>query len=256
MSLSKHNHPFRKKWGQNFLTDSNLLDKIVRTINPELNDRILEIGPGEGSLTERIYPYVKSMVAIEIDPILVNKLKRNKLLQGINIKQGDILLKDISRMPIDNPVRVIGNIPYNITSPIIFWLIEQLDYWQDAFIMMQKEVAERLTASVNTKAYGRLTVVVGAYLNVEQCFTVKPDVFIPKPKVESTIVCFTKKESPYVDDDKYQRFNKIVSAAFSQRRKMLRNTLKGWAFPAHVKENIDFSRRPETLSIDEFASMV
>ena len=106
------------------------------------------------------------MVAIEIDPMLVDKLKRKEILKGIDILQGDILLEDIERMPIESPVRVIGNIPYNITSPIIFWLIEQLDYWQDAFIMMQKEVADRLTASVNTKAYGRLTVVVGAYLDL------------------------------------------------------------------------------------------
>ena len=121
---------------------------------------------------------------------------------------------------------------------------------------MQKEVADRLTASVNTKAYGRLTVVVGAYLDIDQCFTIKPDVFIPKPKVDSAIVRFTKKASPSINDDKYLKFNKIVSAAFSQRRKMLRNTLKGWDIPKHIQEDIDFRRRPETLSIDEFASMV
>ena len=96
---------------------------------------------------------------------------------------GDVLLQNIEDLPIHNPVRVIGNIPYNITSPIIFWLIEQLDYWNDAFIMMQKEVADRISANVNTKAYGRLTVVAGAYLDFDYCFTIKPDVFIPKPKV-------------------------------------------------------------------------
>ena len=256
MSTHKHSHPFRKKWGQNFLTDSNLLDKIARTIDPESEDRFLEIGPGEGALTEKIYPFVHSMVAIEIDPMLVDKLKRKEILKGIDILQGDILLEDIERMPIESPVRVIGNIPYNITSPIVFWLIEQLDYWEDAFIMMQKEVADRLTASVNTKAYGRLTVVVGAYLDIDQCFTIKPNVFIPKPKVDSAIVRFTKKALPSINDDKYLKFNKIVSAAFSQRRKMLRNTLKGWDIPKHIQEDIDFRRRPETLSIDEFASMV
>ena len=241
MSTQKYSHPFRKKWGQNFLTDSNLLDKIARTIDPESEDRFLEIGPGEGALTEKIYPLVDSMVAIEIDPMLVDKLKRKEILKGIDILQGDILLEDIERMPIESPVRVIGNIPYNITSPII---------------LMQKEVADRLTASVNTKAYGRLTVVVGAYLDIDQCFTIKPDVFIPKPKVDSAIVRFTKKTSPSINDDKYLKFNKIVSAAFSQRRKMLRNTLKGWDIPKHIQEDIDFRRRPETLSIDEFASMV
>lgn len=256
MNSTNKNHPFRKRWGQNFLADTNLLDKIARTIGPRSSDHFLEIGPGEGALTERIFPYVEEMAVVEIDPLLVKELKNKPIFNGMDVIQGDILLEDIDGMPVNDPVRVIGNIPYNITSPIIFWLIEQLDYWSDAHIMMQKEVADRLTANVNTKAYGRLTVVVGAYLNIDQCFTVKPDVFIPRPKVDSAIVRFTKKNTPVIDDDKYLRFNKLVSTAFSQRRKMLRNTLKGWDIPERLQEKIDFSRRPETLTIDEFASMV
>jgi len=159
-------------------------------------------------------------------------------------------------LPVKNLVRVIGNIPYNITSPIIFWLIEQLHFWDDAFIMMQKEVAERLSAVVGTKAYGRFTVVTGAYLNMEYCFTIPPDVFIPKPKVDSAIIRFTKKENPLISDEKYMRFNKLVSAAFSQRRKMLRNTLKGWDIHPDLQEQINFSRRPETLTIEEFVALV
>ena len=256
MGISNKNHPFRKKWGQNFLADTNLLDKIAKTIEPKTGDNILEIGPGEGALTERIFPYVNSMVVVEIDPLLIKELKNKPILKGLHIIHGDILLQDIENLTIDEPVRVIGNIPYNITSPIIFWLIEQLDYWKDAYIMMQKEVADRLNAEVNTKAYGRLTVVVGAYLDIDLCFNIKPDVFIPKPKVDSAIVRFTKKDCPLIKDDDYMRFNKIVSAAFSQRRKMLRNTLKGWDIPEAVQEDIDFTRRPETLTIDEFISMV
>ena len=256
MGISNKDHPFRKKWGQNFLADTNLLDKIAKTIEPKTGDNILEIGPGEGALTERIFPYVNSMVVVEIDPLLIKELKNKPILKGLHIIHGDILLQDIENLPIDEPVRVIGNIPYNITSPIIFWLIEQLDYWKDAYIMMQKEVADRLNAEANTKAYGRLTVVVGAYLDIDLCFNIKPDVFIPKPKVDSAIVRFTKKDCPLIKDDDYMRFNKIVSAAFSQRRKMLRNTLKGWDIPEAVHEDIDFTRRPETLTIDEFISMV
>jgi len=160
-------HPFRKKWGQNFLVDNNLLDKIVSTVDPQLNDHILEIGPGEGVLSKKILPQVKEMLAIEIAPLLVDHLNKQKNLKELNVIQGDILVNNIRDLPITSPVRVIGNIPYNITSPIIFWLIEQLDYWDDAFVMVQKEVAQRLTAKVSTKAYGRLTVVVGAYLNVD-----------------------------------------------------------------------------------------
>ena len=256
MGLTNKSHPFRKKWGQNFLTDTNLLDKIAKTIDPKTDDHFLEIGPGEGALTERVFPYVTDMAAVEIDPLLIKELKNKPILNGVKMIHGDILLQDIEDLPIDEPVRIIGNIPYNITSPIIFWLIEQLDYWEDAYIMMQKEVADRLNARVNTKAYGRLTVVVGAYLDVDVCFTIKPDVFIPKPKVDSAIVRFTKKVQPMIDDDKYLKFNKIVSAAFSQRRKMLRNTLSGWDISKEVQEHINFTRRPETLTIDEFVSMV
>jgi len=252
----KIDHPFRKKWGQNFLADRNLLDKIVRTIDPKKSDSILEIGPGEGALTELIYPIVKEMVAIEIDPMLIEHLKNQKSLKGLNIVHGDVLLQDIESLPVKNLVRVIGNIPYNITSPIIFWLIEQLHFWDDAFIMMQKEVAERLSAVVGTKAYGRFTVVTGAYLNMEYCFTIPPDVFIPKPKVDSAIIRFTKKENPLISDEKYMRFNKLVSAAFSQRRKMLRNTLKGWDIHRDLQEQINFNRRPETLTIEEFVTLV
>ena len=252
----KTDHPFRKKWGQNFLADRNLLDKIVRTIDPKKSDSILEIGPGEGALTELIYPIVKEMVAIEIDPMLIEHLKNRESLKGLNIVHGDVLLQDIENLPVKNLVRVIGNIPYNITSPIIFWLIEQLHFWDDAFIMMQKEVAERLSAVVGTKAYGRFTVVTGAYLNMEYCFTIPPDVFIPKPKVDSAIIRFTKKENPLISDEKYMRFNKLVSAAFSQRRKMLRNTLKGWDIHPDLQEQINFNRRPETLTIEEFVTLV
>lgn len=252
----KIDHPFRKKWGQNFLADRNLLDKIVRTIDPKKSDSILEIGPGEGALTELIYPIVKEMVAIEIDPMLIEHLKNRESLKGLNIVHGDVLLQDIENLPVNNLVRVIGNIPYNITSPIIFWLIEQLHFWDDAFIMMQKEVADRLSAVVGTKAYGRFTVVTGAYLNMEYCFTIPPDVFIPKPKVDSAIIRFTKKENPLISDEKYMRFNKLVSAAFSQRRKMLRNTLKGWDIHPDLQEQINFNRRPETLTIEEFVTLV
>jgi len=251
-----NHHPFRKKWGQNFLMDINLLEKIVRTIEPKSDDKFLEIGPGEGALTDRIFPKVDSLVTIEIDPLLIKLLKAKSNLKGVEVVHGDILNQNIDELPINNPVRIFGNIPYNITSQIIFWLIEQLDFWSDTHIMMQREVAERLCAKVGTKSYGRLTVVVGAYLDVKYCFTIKPDVFIPKPKVESAIVKFSKKEQALIDDKKYVRFNKLVSAAFSQRRKMLRNTLRGWGISREVKERIDFTRRPESLTISEFASMV
>ena len=254
--IIKHQHKFRKKWGQNFLKDKNLLEKIVRTVSLQSNDSILEIGPGEGSLSEIILPKIKEMAVVEIDPLLVKQLNDRIDLQRLKVIQGDILLQNIKDLPISNPVRVIGNIPYNITSPIIFWLIKQLDYWTDAYIMMQKEVAQRLTASVGSKSYGRLTVLAGAYLKTDYCFTIPPDVFIPRPKVHSSIVCFIKKNHPVVQDTDYSKFNSIVTAAFNQRRKMLSNSLKHWKISEDVKHKIDFTRRPETLTIKEFASLV
>tara|TARA_B110000438_G_C15758774_1_gene626330 strand:- start:575 stop:1342 length:768 start_codon:yes stop_codon:yes gene_type:complete len=255
MIKNKH-HPFRKKWGQNFLVDKNLLEKIARTIDPQKNDSIIEIGPGEGALTQHIFSKVKDMLAIEIDPLLIETLINREELSGLKVINSDILLQDIESLSINSPVRVIGNIPYNITSSIIFWLIEQLHCWEDAFIMMQKEVAKRLTSNVGTKSYGRLTVVAGAYLDFEYCFTIPPDVFIPKPKVESAFVRFTKKKQPLISDKNYTRFNKLVASAFSQRRKMLRNTLRSWNIPLALQESINFDRRPETLTIEEFASLV
>ena len=254
--MKKNSHPFRKKWGQNFLTDSNLLDRIVRTVEPQENDNFLEIGPGDGSLTELIFPNVKKMVVVEIDPLLIKHLSIRSDLDGLHIIHGDILIQDIEDLPIEEPVRIVGNIPYNITSSIIFWLIEQLDFWDDAFIMMQKEVAQRLTANIGTKEYSRISVVVGAYLDMEMCFKIPPDVFIPKPKVESAIIRFTKKSSPIVADNQYVKFNKIVKMAFSKRRKMLRNSLNDFDIPVSIQEEIDFTRRPETLSIEEFAKLL
>ena len=254
--MKKNAHPFRKKWGQNFLTDSNLLNRIVRTVEPQEDDNFLEIGPGDGSLTELIFPKVKQMVVVEIDPLLIKHLSVRSDLEGLNIIHGDILLQDIEDLPIQEPVRIVGNIPYNITSRIIFWLIEQLDFWDDAFIMMQKEVAQRLTANIGTKEYSRISIVVGAYLNMELCFKIPPDVFIPKPKVDSAIIRFTKKSSPIVDDNQYEKFNKIVKMAFSKRRKMLRNSLNDFDIPISIQEEIDFTRRPETLSIEEFAKLL
>ncbi len=254
--INKETHSFRKKWGQNFLIDPNIVKKIYRTINPIDSDNILEIGPGEGVLTKIILPEVNKMVSIEIDPVLVNKLNNSNRLKKLKVVNKDILKTNIYDLDIDNPVRVIGNIPYNITSQIIFWLIEQLDYWSDAFIMVQKEVAHRLIAKVGTKEYSRLTVVVGAYLDVDYCFTIPPTVFIPKPKVDSAFIRFTKKRNALIEDHKYIRFNKLVRAAFNQRRKMLRNSLGSWDISDQVKEKINFSRRPETLTVQEFASLV
>lgn len=254
--MKKSFHPFRKKWGQNFLNDSNLLNKIIKTVNLSAHDTVLEIGAGDGALTEKIFPHVDKMLAAEIDPLLIKKLTQNQNLEGLSIIDGDILNFSLDEVNIKYPIKIIGNIPYNITSSIIFWLIEQLDFWEEAYIMMQKEVAERLIADVGTKAYGRLTVVTSAYLKKEICFNIPPEVFFPKPKVDSSLVRFSKVSPQIISDDKFVKYNKLVKKAFSERRKMLRNTLSGYSFNSEAKKSIDFTRRPETLSPKEFAYLV
>lgn len=248
-------HTFRKKWGQNFLADTNLLRKIVRTINPTADDTILEIGPGEGALTEHVLPLVKYMAAIEIDPKLIKYLNGRDDLQDCHFIHKDVLCQKLDNLPIPTPIKIIGNIPYNITSPILFWLIEQRAHWTAAFLMVQKEMADRLTGEVGTKSYGRLTVMIGAFLNVKTCFTIPPDVFIPKPKVKSAIIKLVKRHDPLIEDKYFERFEKIVAAAFSRRRKMLRNTLSDFGLPEEIQKKIDFTRRPETLSISEFSEL-
>ena len=171
-----------------------------------------------------------------------------QVLQELNLAVENNQLK--------RPIKIIGNIPYNITSSIIFWLIEQLDFWEEAYVMMQKEVAERLVADVGTKAYGRITVITSAYLKKEICFNIPPEVFFPKPKVYSSLVKFSKISNQIISDDKFIKYNKMVKKAFSGRRKMIRNTLSGYSFNSEVKKRIDFSRRPETLSPKEFADLV
>ena len=127
--IKKDSHTFRKKWGQNFLVDPNIIKKIYKTIDPTSSDKIIEIGPGEGVLTQIILPEVSEMTAIEIDPLLVKKLNNSDELKKLKVVNKDILRINIYDLGINNPVRIIGNIPYNITSQIIFWLIEQLDFW-------------------------------------------------------------------------------------------------------------------------------
>lgn len=249
-------HYAKKKWGQNFLIDPNLLRKIVRTIDPVETDAILEIGPGEGVLTERIVKLVDEMAIIEIDPILVEHLRSLDSIKNCHIIHGDVLWQELDTLPIKKPINVIGNIPYNITSPILFWLIEQREYWTEAYLMVQKEMAVRLTGQIGTKSYGRLTVMTGAFLDIKKCFNIPPEVFVPRPNVDSAFIKITKKATPIIRDDQFDKFEQLVKTAFSKRRKMLQNSLSGYDIPQKLKDRINFTRRPETLSIAEFAELI
>ncbi len=248
-------HTYRKKWGQHFLTDPNLLRRIVQTIDPQPEDRILEIGPGEGALTKIIFPRVAGLAAVEIDPWLVERLLSDESLKGCEVIQEDVLNLKLSTLPLAPTLRVVGNLPYNITTPILFWLIGQLEDWQDAHLMVQKEVGERMMAEPGTKTYSRLSVMIQAFLEGRACFTIPPEVFIPRPRVESLFLRLQPLSHPAVPKEGFSRFQKIVTAAFAQRRKMLKNSLSGFHIPDRLQQEIDFSRRPETLTVQEFARL-
>ena len=240
----------KKKWGQNFLVDNNLLEKIIKTINIKDTEHVLEIGPGQGALSEKLVDVAKSLSMVEIDPDLIERLKVHEKLSGLTIINQDILKVDLESLSIDSPV-VVGNIPYNITSPIIFWLIDHFDHWDRAYLMVQKEVAQRLTATIGTKDYSRVTVMTSLFFDIEICFSISPNVFLPKPKVQSAFISITKRSDFDQKNVNVKKFSQVVRMAFNQRRKMLRNSLSTLTINSD-KCNIDFTRRPEQLTVDEF----
>ena len=211
----------KKKWGQNFLVDNNLLEKIINNVKIDSNENVLEIGPGQGALSEKLVGICNELHMVEIDRDLIAILKQHNKLSQAEIINQDILKVDLPTLDIKNPV-VIGNIPYNITSPIVFWLIKHLASWNRAYLMVQKELAQRLTAKIGTKDYSRLTVMTSLYFDIKICFLISPNVFLPKPKVQSAFIEIIKKENSSHHDINLKSFDQVVRMAFNQRRKMLR----------------------------------
>jgi len=240
----------KKKWGQNFLVDNNLLDKIIKTIDITTEENVLEIGPGQGALSEKLVDVAKSLSMVEIDPDLIKILEVHEKLSGLKIINQDILKVDFDSLEIDSPV-VVGNIPYNITSPIIFWLIDHLDSWDRAYLMVQKEVAQRLTGKIGTKDYSRVTVMTRLFFDIKICFSISPNVFIPRPKVQSAFISIEKRSDFNKNDVNIKKFSQVVRMAFNQRRKMLRNSLSTLNIDLDVCK-VDFKRRPEQLTVSEF----
>jgi 16S rRNA (adenine1518-N6/adenine1519-N6)-dimethyltransferase len=249
-----HNKP-KKRFGQNFLQDENILNKIVKEINPHPDDLIIEIGPGYGALTQKLLSATENLLAVEIDNELTNNL-REKFPQ-LHLINDDFLETNLSQLSIDGKkLRVVGNIPYNITSPILFKLIENNKLIKDAVFMVQLEVAKRMTSSRGTKDYGILAVVLKYFTETELCFKISPNVFYPKPKVFSALVhiCFNEIEH---SEEEQKMFIAIVKAAFGNRRKTLKNSLGNSIFHEIDFSNsgIDLSLRAENLSVDDFVSL-
>lgn len=240
-----------KRFGQNYLTDRNTILKIVNKFNPQKDDLIIEIGPGRGALTSEISSLTDNLSAIEIDNRVIESLSNQ--FPNVNFINQDFLKLDFNQFGSSKIIRVIGNIPYNITSPILFSLIENRSLFSDALLMVQYEVAKRMVSEPNTKNYGILGVILNYFATVNLEFKVSPNVFKPKPKVDSAIVTlrFNKIRDNNLED---RFFINVVKAAFGNRRKTLKNSLNNSIFGSYNLDEIDldFKRRAETLSIDEF----
>lgn len=245
-----------KRFGQNYLQDQNIIKKIIAEIDPKENELIIEIGPGQGAITQKLLESKASLTAIEIDKRIIEDLQ-NKYT-GLNLIQSDFLKLELNQFVVssDKKLRVVGNIPYNITSPILFKLFENNTIVQDAIFMVQYEVARRMTAKMGSKDYGILSVLLEYFGNTKLAFKVSPNVFYPKPNVDSAVVHIhfnDNRENPEFN----LMFKSIVKSAFGNRRKTLKNSLSNGIF-AEVNFSecgIDLSLRAEQLSVDDFIKL-
>ena len=244
----------KKSLGQHFLVDSHYIARIVAAIRPEAGDVLLEIGPGPGALTRPLLEKLGHLHVVEVDRDMVARLHEEFPDGRLTIHQSDALAFDFTQFGDD--LRVVGNLPYNISSPLLFHLAESAGKIRDMCFMLQKEVVDRMAAAPDTADYGRLSVMLQARFRVDKLFVVPPGAFRPPPKVDSAIVRLTpllREAIPYRDA---RVFAEVVARAFGQRRKTLRNTLKGLVEPAVFEElGIDPVRRGETLSVAEFARL-
>lgn len=251
-------HKARKRFGQNFLIDHNVINNIVRSIAPLKEDLLVEIGPGKGAITELIADQCDHLRVIELDRDLVPWLKvKFEKNPDFQLYQADALRFDFSSlMSSGRRFRVVGNLPYNISTPLIFHLLSYADKIHDMHFMLQKEVVKRMAALPGESAYGRLGIMVQYYCQVEDLFDVPPTSFDPAPKVDSAIVRLKPyKDLPLVANH-FQTFEKLVNVAFQQRRKTLRNSLKQLISVEQMQSlDVDLSLRPEEISLAEYVAI-
>jgi len=251
----KKNKPL-KRFGQNYIRDRNVLQKIIEEFKPENDDNIIEIGPGRGALTKLILEKTDNLTAIEIDTRVIENLKT--LSPKLNIVNNDFLNVDLKSYYNENEkkIKIIGNIPYNITSPIIFKLIDNNNLVSEAVFMVQHEVAKRMIGVKGSKNYGIFSIILNYFCDVSFCFKVSRNVFYPKPNVDSAVVHLrfrTIKEEELVQ----KTFIKVVKASFGKRRKILKNSLSNSIFKNNDFSNckIDLSQRAENLDIEDFIKL-
>ena len=247
-------HTPRKRFGQNFLIDASVIAQIIAEIAPRYPDRLIEIGPGLGALTRPLLQILNHLHAIEIDRDIVERLRQEFNPEQLTIHAADALKFDFSTL--GNQLRIIGNLPYNISTPLLFHLSEFSEQILDMHFMLQKEVVDRMVAVPSTPDYSRLSVMLQYRFDMEQVFNVPANAFRPAPKVESAIVRMnprSRSQLTVLDD---ALFAKIVSTAFSQRRKTLRNTLKHYLTQQDFDAlDIDSGLRAENLAVERFIAI-
>jgi 16S rRNA (adenine1518-N6/adenine1519-N6)-dimethyltransferase len=248
-------HIPRKRFGQNFLTDQNVLHEIIRAIAPAADDLMVEIGPGQGAMTSLLVQELNQLHAVELDRDLVTLLQKKFSADRLIIHSGDALQFDFgSLVPPGRKLRIVGNLPYNISSPLLFHLARFVGQVQDQHFMLQKEVVERMVAEPGSKDYGRLSVMLQWRYQMALLFIVPPEAFDPPPKVYSAIVRMIPIASPL--DCEQHKLEQVVTRAFSQRRKVIRNCLSGMFTEVQLVEaGIDPQARPETVGLEAYVTL-
>ena len=250
-------HQPRKRFGQNFLRDDSVIQRIAAAIAPQADEHLVEIGPGEGALTAALLSQCRRLDAVEIDRDLAALLERRfGERHSFHPHRADALRFDFRALrEAGEKLRVVGNLPYNISTPLLFHLFAQSDAIRDMYFMLQKEVVERLCAQAGDSAYGRLGIMAGYYCSAELLFEVSPDSFFPRPRVVSAIVRLLPHATPPVQADP-AALGKVVATAFSQRRKTLRNSLQPLFGEKELRDcGIDPAARAETLYLEDYAAL-
>ena len=249
-------HRPRKRFGQNFLQDPQIIFQIAEAINPRKNQHLVEIGPGKGALTNELVEHVGVLDLIELDRDLVEILKKKyEGNKSVRIHSGDALKFDFGCLYSSrNKLRVVGNLPYNISTPLLFSVLKYAEIVEDMHFMLQKEVVDRICSQPGSKQYGKLSVLMQYRCRTEKLFDVAPECFKPSPKVHSSLIRLKPLATPSVEVADLKVFEFVVTQAFSQRRKTLRNTLKNLISEEQLKAmGIDPKARAETLSLEAFA---
>lgn len=245
-------HIARKRFGQHFLTAVDVIDRIVKAIAPRPGERLVEIGPGLGAMTIPLRAHCDALTVIELDRDLAERLRRRG---DLDVVESDVLKVDFAALSerLGGPIRVVGNLPYNISSPILFHLISAAPHVVDQVFMLQKEVVDRMAARPGTKAFGRLTVMLQWRYEIEHLFDVPPEAFDPPPRVNSAIVRMRPRANPAAASPAV--LGRIVGVAFSQRRKMLRATLGKWLVEHGYTAGFDGTRRAEQVPVEEYIAL-